>query len=162
MEQSPLHLPVKHNDQDQFFEAWNSKKINAVKKKSRNISFTSAITSLISCSALLICSDVPVNSTSLVRELGSASESLVIWILAPDWACSCFIVSPSFPIITPTCKMELQDTSLVLQETNFMGIIPWKVWRAARKLEVPSHLEYLFSCLCLNHKIGLFVQWKLN
>lgn len=88
-----------------LFESWNSKNINA--QTNINIAFTSAMTSLISCSALLICSDVPVKSTSLVRELRSASESLVIWILAPDWSCSCFIVSPPFPIITPTWKTEL-------------------------------------------------------
>ena len=63
---------------------------------------TSARTSLISCSALLICSRVPESSTGLVCAPGSASLSLVTWIFSPDWSWRYLIVSPAFPIITTT------------------------------------------------------------
>jgi len=63
---------------------------------------TSARTSLINCSALAICSGVPISSTILVGELGSASISRVTWIFAPDWSWRYLIVSPPLPMITPT------------------------------------------------------------
>lgn len=66
------------------------------------MSNTSARTSLINCSALLICSGLPESSTCLVSAPGSASWSLVTWIFAPDWSWIYLIVSPAFPMITPT------------------------------------------------------------
>jgi hypothetical protein len=66
------------------------------------MSNTSARTSLINCSALLIWSGLPESSTDLVGAPGSASWSLVTWIFAPDWSWIYLIVSPAFPIITPT------------------------------------------------------------
>lgn len=64
---------------------------------------TSAITAFISFSALSILSKLPINSTDLVAQWGSASASLVIWIFAPELYCRYRIVSPAFPISTPTC-----------------------------------------------------------
>ena len=78
---------------------------------------TSARTSLISCSALLICSGVPESSTDLVCAPGSASLSLVTWIFAPDWSWRYLIVSPAFPIITPTYNKS--TTVPVNMTTNF-------------------------------------------
>jgi len=74
---------------------------------------TSARTSLISCSALLICSRVPESSTGLVCAPGSASLSLVTWIFSPDWSWRYLIVSPAFPIITPTLPFHISIFLLV-------------------------------------------------
>lgn len=65
---------------------------------------TSAITSFINFSALVMFSKVPISSTGLEIERGSASASLTIWILAPELSCRDLIVSPALPIRTPTCK----------------------------------------------------------
>ena len=83
---------------------------------------TSARTSLINCSALLICSGVPESSTGLVCAPGSASLSLVTCIFAPDWSWRHLIVSPAFPMITPTYSKSTTvristTTNITLQVT---------------------------------------------
>lgn len=78
---------------------------------------TSWRTSLINCSALAICSEVPMSSTILFGEFGSASTSRVTWILAPDWSWRYFMVSPPLPMITPT---------LIFGISIFL-LVPWKL-----------------------------------
>lgn len=92
---------------------------------------TSDSTSFISCSALLICSGVPMSSTNRVGEFGSASISLVTWILAPDWSWRYLIVSPPLPIMTPTLPFGI---SIFLLE-------PWYAYEIGIAAGAPPRWE---------------------
>ena len=127
-------------------------KINMIySKKKQNKSCgrnnTSARTSLISCSALLICSGVPESSTDLVCAPGSASLSLVTWIFAPDWSWRYLIVSPAFPIITPTYNKS--TTVPVNMTTNFtlQVILSNTTINSVIQNSLPFHLVFQSFCL---------------
>lgn len=76
---------------------------------------TSARTSLMSFSAEAMESGVPISSTILLWELGSASISRVTWILAPDCNWRYLMVSPPLPIMTPTLPLGI----------SIFLIVPW-------------------------------------
>lgn len=110
---------------------------------------TSARTSLISCSALSICSGVPESSTGLVCAPGSASLSLVTWILAPDWSWRYLIVSPAFPIITPTySKLTVSANGIrnITIQVTLSSMYKFSYWNQIEE-SLPFHLVFQSFCL---------------